>query len=155
MLLGRFLIVLDNLWDSVHLAKLQGELGSNVSILVTSRREIQLNMPRSTLFRLDPLSERFSLDFVKEVASSYFPAGDIPETAMEEIVKMCGGVPLALKSVASQLRPERSVKEMLSLIRAISPPKSDYGTTDIQDRVLASLKLTYHLMSLKLTYPLS
>jgi hypothetical protein len=35
----------------------------------------------------------------------------------------------------------------LSLIRAISPPKSDYGTTDIQDRVLASLKLTYHLMS--------
>nr|TKW00730.1 hypothetical protein SEVIR_8G130800v2 [Setaria viridis] len=154
VLLSRWLIVLDNLWDSDHLAKLQGVLGSNVSILVTSRREIRLNMPKATLFPLDPLSDRLSFALVKQVASSYFLEGDIPEIAVEKIVKMCRGVPLALKCVASLLKPERSVNELLSLIKAIFPPKSDYGTTDIQQTVFASLKLTYHLMtpSLKLCF---
>ncbi|CAO1940474.1 unnamed protein product [Urochloa humidicola] len=147
VLLSRCLIILDNLWDSGHLTKLQGILGSNVSILVTSRREIRLNIPKATLFPLDPLSDRLSFDLVKQVASSYFLEGDIPKIAMEEIVKMCRGVPLALKCVASLLKPERSVNELLSLIKAIFPPKSDYGTTDIRQAVLASLKLTYNLMT--------
>ncbi|CAL4993316.1 unnamed protein product [Urochloa decumbens] len=154
VLLSRCLIVLDNLWDPSHMETLQGILGSNVSIVVTSRRDVRLDMPKATLFPLDPLSERLSFDLVKQVASSYFLEGDIPKIAIEEIVKMCRGVPLALKCVASLLKPERSIDELLSLIKAIFPPKSDYGRMGIQQTVFASLKLTYQLMksSLKLCF---
>jgi hypothetical protein len=150
VLQSRCLIVLDNLWDSGQLEKLKGILGCNVSILVTSRREIRLNMPKATLFALDPLSDDLSRDLVEQVASSYFPEGDIPKRAVEEIVEMCRGVPLALKCVASLLKPGRRVDELLSLIKTIFPPKSGYGTTGIRQTVFASLKLTYHLMSWRL-----
>jgi len=146
---SRCLIVLDNLWNPFHLAKLLGILDSNVSILVTSRRAIdQLDTRKAILlFPLDPLSDKFSFDLVKYVASRYFPEGDIPKIAMKEIVEKCRGVPLALKSVASQLKPERSVKEMLSIIKASFQPRADYGPIDIEQTVFDSLKLTYQLMT--------
>ncbi|KAJ1288475.1 hypothetical protein BS78_02G092200 [Paspalum vaginatum] len=142
VLLRRCLIVLDNLWNSSQLAGLQGILGSNVSILVTSRRAIHLNTPKAILFPLDPLSNNHSLDLVKQVASSYFLEGDISD--MKEIVKKCRGIPLALKSVACLLKPGRSVRELLRLIRARFPPDYIITDIDVEQTVLESLKLTYH-----------
>jgi hypothetical protein len=149
VLTGRCLIVLDNLWNSFPLERLQGILGSNVSILVTSRKAIQLNTPKAIIFPLEPLSDKLSFDLVKHVASSYFREGDIPEVALDEIVAKCRGVPLALKTIASLLKPGTG-EELLSLIKGISPPTSDYGRDAIEKTVLGSLRLTYHLMTPRL-----
>ncbi|XP_062183321.1 putative disease resistance protein RGA1 isoform X2 [Phragmites australis] len=147
VLSGRCLIVLDNLWYSGQLSGLEGILGSNdVTILLTSRTAIHLNTAKAILFHLETLSDKFSFDLVKQVASSYFGESDIPEIAMKEIVEKCRGVPLALKTVASQLKPERGVKELLSIIKNIFQPKS-YGIMGIEQTVTESLKLTYHLMT--------
>lgn len=149
VLTSRCLIVLDNLWNSLPLERLQGILGSNVSILVTSRKAIQLNTPKAIIFPLEPLSDKLSFDLVKQVASSYCREGDIPEIALDEIVAKCRGVPLALKTIASRLKPGTS-EELLSLIKDIFPPTSDYGRDAIEKTVLGSLRLTYHLMTPRL-----
>lgn len=147
VLCSRCLIVLDNLWDSGQLTGLQDILGTNISLLVTSRRAINLPTAKTISFHLETLSDKLSFELVKQIVFSKFIGGNgIPETAMNEIVTKCRGVPLALKTVASSLlKHGGDGDELLRIINRLQP-KSGYGTMGIEETVFESLKLTYHLM---------
>ncbi|XXG85108.1 hypothetical protein AAC387_Pa11g0262 [Persea americana] len=141
----RYLLVLDDVWNEDHYkwdelktALKCGAIGSK--ILVTTRSdkvaEIMDVVPRPPLGTLS-LGESWML--FEKVAHP--PTGFV--SIGEEIVRKCGGVPLAIKTLGGMLRHETSEREWQSV-----RDSELWKRTDKEGRVLSILRLSYdHLTS--------
>ncbi|KAJ8623881.1 hypothetical protein MRB53_032411 [Persea americana] len=141
----RYLLVLDDVWNEDHYkwdelktALKCGAIGSK--ILVTTRSdkvaEIMDVVPRPPLGTLS-LGESWTL--FEKVAHP--PTGFV--SIGEEIVRKCGGVPLAIKTLGGMLRHETSEREWQSV-----RDSELWKRTDKEGRVLSILRLSYdHLTS--------
>ncbi|KAJ8623903.1 hypothetical protein MRB53_032433 [Persea americana] len=141
----RYLLVLDDVWNEDHCKwdKLRtvlecGAIGSK--ILVTTRSDIVAGR-MNALSRppLGTLSEDESWTLFKKVAhpsSGFVSIG-------KEIVRKCGGVPLAIKTLGGMLRNETSEREWQSVRDG-----ELWKQTDDEVRILSILRLSYdHLTS--------
>ncbi len=130
----RALLLLDNAADSAQVRPLLPPTGC--AVLVTSRQSIAL--PGMTPLMLHPLTQEEARQLLLEIAAH-------AETAAEEICKLCGYLPLALRAAgsllaitadldpvdyAAQLQDERSRLELI-------------GTEGVEISVAASFNLSY------------
>uniref|UniRef100_A0A803P6S9 Uncharacterized protein n=1 Tax=Cannabis sativa TaxID=3483 RepID=A0A803P6S9_CANSA len=108
-----FLLVLDDVWNEDFskwrdLAELLSVGSKKSKIIVTTRnREVALIMGETKPYELKGLPEKESLSlFFKCAFGSEALVAEYPQLKQigEEIVKKCGGVPLALKTLGSRLR---------------------------------------------------
>jgi tetratricopeptide (TPR) repeat protein len=139
----RVLLVLDNAADSAQVRSLLPPTGC--AVLVTSRQSVAL--PGMTPLTLHPLTVEEARQLLLEIAARAEPAA-------EEICKLCGYLPLALRAAGSllaitadldpadyavQLQDERSRLERL-------------GTEGVEISVEASFNLSYARLAMEATH---
>ncbi|GMJ12804.1 hypothetical protein like AT3G14470 [Hibiscus trionum] len=147
----RFFIVLDDVWneslekwDRLKQALQSGGKGS--AVIVTTRLEkVALMVGTVPFHRLGCLSDDDSCSLFKQKAFGMGTSegnADL-ETIGRQIVRRCGGVPLAIKAIGSILSSKRQESEWLHV--------RDSEIWDLEDeasRMLAVLRLSYeHLPS--------
>ncbi|OMP11692.1 Disease resistance protein [Corchorus capsularis] len=142
----RFLLVLDDVWNEYHdkweglkEAFRSGAKGSTV--MVTTRIEkVGLMMTTAPLHRLGFLCYDDSWSLFKQRAFRMGKSEDYPqlEALGKEIVKKCGGVPLAIKALGSLMRFKERESEWVSIKESKMWELEDEGS-----RVLEVLRLSY------------
>ncbi|KAL6875653.1 hypothetical protein ACP4OV_013166 [Aristida adscensionis] len=107
----RYIIVIDDVWDksawtSIKYALTNNNLGSKV--IVTTRKadvaKISCLGINDTIYELDPLSDTDSKRLLYK--RIFNPEEEIPselEEVMDKILRKCGGIPLAIITIASML----------------------------------------------------
>lgn len=142
----RYLLVLDDVWneDQSEWETLRTLLKSSVegsAIIVTTRSEkVASIMGTSYIYHLEGLSEEScwslfkqrAFDHNEEDPSNLFPIG-------KEIVKKCGGVPLAAKTLGSLMRFKRDEREWFFVQES---NLWDVSTND--NGTLPALRLSYN-----------
>lgn len=146
LLLGkRYLLVLDDVWNEDQsewddLLKLLRSGGEGSSVLVTSRSEkVASIMGTTCIYHLEGLSDESCWDLFKQRAfghneedrSNLFPIG-------KQIVKKCGGVPLAVKTLGSLMRFKREEREWLFVMES-----GLWDTSESGNGALPALRLSY------------
>ncbi|XP_073104320.1 putative disease resistance protein RGA4 [Elaeis guineensis] len=146
----RYLLVLDDVWNEDQakwdeLKTLLGTGGEGSRIIVTARSEkVSSIMGTLPTCRLSCLTEDDSWTLFRKRA--FEKGADVPpnlEKIGKEIVKKCGGLPLAVKALGSLMHSKSQEKEWLSV--------RDSEIWDMQvgeDGILPALRLSYgHLPS--------
>ncbi|WVZ53682.1 hypothetical protein U9M48_004587 [Paspalum notatum var. saurae] len=142
----KFLLVLDDAWHehrddweqfTVHLEC--GAPGTRILLTTRDEKVAEAVKSRDNIFRLKFLLESESWRLFlnvsgwaeQDMSSDYIQVG-------KEIIKRCGGVPLAIKTLGAVLHD----KKQISTWRAIRD-NNLWNVGSINDRVFASLKLSY------------
>ncbi|CAL9092836.1 unnamed protein product, partial [Musa textilis] len=141
----RFLLVLDDVWNEDQLkweelkAVLQESEAKGSKIVVTTRSlKVSSIMGSSTPHRLQPLSDDACWSLFRRFA---FTDGEERHSLVEigkEIVKKCGGVPLAAISLGGLLRFKRDEDAWVSVLNS-----EIWQLEDDEDRIMAALRLSY------------
>ncbi|TVU23366.1 hypothetical protein EJB05_25726, partial [Eragrostis curvula] len=116
----RYFFVIDDIWEHESWKKIKDALPENNSgsIVMTTTRNLNVAEESSTLYMLHPLSDEdskklfYSRIFGEEVKSFHNQRYDVSD----QILKKCGGIPLAIITMASLLvnRPREQWSEVLS-----------------------------------------
>ncbi|KAJ1688933.1 hypothetical protein LUZ63_013088 [Rhynchospora breviuscula] len=148
----RFLIVLDDIWneDQEEWEKLNdilncGENGSKIIATTRSKRVSEI-MESTSLIMLEGLSKEMSWTLFEQKAFSECERElncEILNIA-KEIVKKCGGLPLALKTLGSTMRFKMSREEWLAI------RDSEIWEIDNESKIMKSLRLSYSNFSSQL-----
>ncbi|XVF24117.1 hypothetical protein REPUB_Repub13aG0099700 [Reevesia pubescens] len=140
----RLLLVLDDVWneyqdnwDGLKEALRRGVKGSTV-IVTTRSDKVALLMATVPVYRLGCLSDGDSWSLFKQRVFGMGRNEGNLETIGRRIVKKCGGVPLAIKAIASILCLKSQESEWLHVKNS-----SIWDLEDEGSRILAVLKLSY------------
>jgi DNA-binding SARP family transcriptional activator/tetratricopeptide (TPR) repeat protein len=102
----RILIVLDDAADARQVVPLlPGTAGS--AVLVTSRRSLE-ELPSADWHRLQPFSVAEGVSLLSRILDPGRVAGERP--VAEELVDLCGRLPLALRIIGARLQPRPTVQ---------------------------------------------
>uniref|UniRef100_A0A0A0LTN4 Uncharacterized protein n=1 Tax=Cucumis sativus TaxID=3659 RepID=A0A0A0LTN4_CUCSA len=141
---GNILILLDDLWKEYDLLK---EIGIPLSkdgckVLITSRSQDILtnNMNTQECFQVSSLSEEESWKFFMAIIGDKFDT-IYKKNIAKNVAKECGGLPLALDTIAKALKG----KDMHHWEDALTKLRNSIGMDikGVSDKVYASLRLSY------------
>lgn len=109
----RCLLVLDDVWDSAHVAPFLG-LGTQTQILFTTRDTRAATDLGARDYPIEPLSKRAAIELLAAWAA--IPPSHLPKSA-DDIAVECGRLPLALAMIgaAARRRPKRWVSALQHL----------------------------------------
>ncbi|GLT47454.1 hypothetical protein SLA2020_211520 [Shorea laevis] len=152
----KFLLVLDDVWNRNYLLwerldSLFTSGGHGSKIIVTTRDEIVGNImggDESRVCHLDLLPENECLSLLARHAleTENFNSHGHLKGIGEEIVKQCGRLPLAVKTIAGLLREDRSNPDKWMQVL-----KSDlWKVSEEQGGILPALRLSYHHLPFQL-----
>jgi DNA-binding SARP family transcriptional activator/predicted negative regulator of RcsB-dependent stress response len=138
----RLLLVLDNTHDSARITPVLPPSGEYL-VLVTSRIRL-LDLDGVDVLPLGPLNETECRELLAEVAGITRIASE-PE-ACAELIRLCGGLPLAVRIAASRLR-SRPNWPLTYLVRRLADTRRILQELAVGERDLASsLRLSYKLL---------
>ncbi|MDX8146945.1 BTAD domain-containing putative transcriptional regulator [Lentzea sp. BCCO 10_0061] len=139
----RSLLLIDNAVDAAHVRPLlPGQAG--VLVLVTSRRRLSA-LDGATPMSLNVLTPQEAVDMLTKVVGEQRTARE-PD-AVEEIVRLCGYLPLAIRIAAARLR-DRSSWTATDLVTRLRDHKQRVRFLQVEDRnVMSVLKLSYQYLS--------
>ncbi|XXG50771.1 hypothetical protein AAC387_Pa02g4705 [Persea americana] len=142
----KFLLVLDDMWneDPLEWERLKGYLrgAQGSKIIVTTRSEkVGLIMGTLPLQQLARLSEDDCWSLFKKRAFAPAEEDRHPNliTLGKEIVKKCGGLPLAAKTLGSLMRFKREETEWIFLKQSVV-----WNLHDQENGILPALRLSYY-----------
>ncbi|KAM7481065.1 hypothetical protein LguiB_005648 [Lonicera macranthoides] len=105
---NRVLVILDDVWESFDMKEIGIPIGDErkgCKVALTSRNEIVCNQMGTQMnFPIQVLSEPEAWGLFKEMAGNCVDADDDVRHIAGEIAKECGGLPLALVTVAKALK---------------------------------------------------
>ncbi|XP_052624295.1 uncharacterized protein LOC111909128 [Lactuca sativa] len=108
----KFLVILDDVWspvdlDDIGLSSLPNQ-GVDFKVLLTSRNsDICMMMGASLIFNLNMLTDEEAHNFFRRYAEISYDADPELIKIGEAIVEKCGGLPIAIKTMAVTLRNKR------------------------------------------------
>ncbi|XP_021736359.1 putative disease resistance protein RGA4 [Chenopodium quinoa] len=151
----RYLLILDDVWDTIHWESLKStleEIGGSygTTVLVTSRNKDAVgkmvmdccdskgkhNIKRPSIYILQGLSESDSWSLFLARISDDSLVDSEKEAIARRMMKNCGGVPLAIRALGDLLRDQ-------SLNRWKEIEKSHTWTKVDRNDILPSLRLSY------------
>ncbi|KAL4379724.1 hypothetical protein GQ457_02G040500 [Hibiscus cannabinus] len=141
----KVLVVLDDVWERLDLMKVgipSGDEHQGCTILLTSRdlRVLSRDMDARKSFPVGVLEDKEALAFFKKVAGDGVESPDLfPIATM--VAKKCGGLPIAIKTLASSLR-DAPLFEWEDALRQLNRPSSSNLGGIAQDSYLP-IKLSY------------
>ncbi|KAJ7947230.1 NB-LRR type disease resistance protein [Quillaja saponaria] len=148
----KFLLVLDDVWnenyDNWEILRRPFNYGAQGSkIIVTTRsKKVALIMQTTPPHYLEHLSEDDCWLLFSKHAFGFFCFTDsneyhVLEKIGREIVKKCGGLPLAAKTLAGLLRSKSDVKEWKNIL------KSDiWNLSEEESKIIPALRISYHYL---------
>ena len=142
---GRFLIILDDVWQALNLGDMGIPYGGEVNcckILLTSRSEEVLINKKKVLkiFKIDDLTEEEAWNLFREVAGDCVDTPDINSIA-KEVVKECGSLPQAIVTVGEALQNKSTVEWRVALGQLQnSTPECIHG---LDPTVYSSIEFSY------------
>ncbi|XP_058107068.1 disease resistance protein RGA2-like [Magnolia sinica] len=143
----RFLLVLDDvwsndreMWDKLILPFQDGAPGSRI-IVTTRREDVALAMGRAHIHKLAVLSDDDCWLVFRRRALEHQNAEEHSELEAigKEIVKKCGGLPLAAKTIGSAMCLRRTRREWELVLQS-----DIWNSHDVLKGVLPALLLSYH-----------
>lgn len=139
----RILIVLDDAADQEQILPLLPGT-ADCAALVTSRRR-QPGLPGATAIAIDALSQEQGVQLLVAVLGSHRVEAKL--TSSMELVALCGGLPIALRIVATRLvaRPHWSVADLIDRLAAESDRLDELVHSGMDVR--GDLGLTYQSLS--------
>lgn len=138
----RLLLVLDNTHDPARVTPALPPAGECL-VLVTSRIRL-LDLDGADVLSLGPLNEAECRDLLAEVAGKTRIESE-PE-ACTELIRLCGGLPLAVRIAASRLR-SRPNWPLAYLVRRLADTRRILRELTVGERDLASsLRLSFKLL---------
>ncbi|KAM0058470.1 putative P-loop containing nucleoside triphosphate hydrolase, leucine-rich repeat domain superfamily [Helianthus debilis subsp. tardiflorus] len=135
----KILIILDDVWEKIKLKDigLSSPLPNGFKLLLTSREEdicTQMGIETSLIFKIGVLKDEEAKKLFWETlrlgSSSDIEQLDMHQTG-EEILKICGGLPLAITTIASTLRDKEKFEWEDALYRLQNKKVDDYGIKEI------------------------
>ncbi|EOY12889.1 Nbs-lrr resistance protein [Theobroma cacao] len=139
---GRYVLILDDLWDKLSLEEVGIPDLSNGSKLVVTTRMLdvcrylgcrEIRMP--TL----PKQDAWSL-FLEKVGRDVLKYPDL-FPIVESVVEQCAGLPLAIVTVASSMKGITNVHEWRNALNELS--RRVRGVTGLDEKVLQQLQFSY------------
>ncbi|KAM7519547.1 hypothetical protein LguiB_018509 [Lonicera macranthoides] len=107
---NRILVILDDVWEALDMEEIGIPIGNDLKgckVALTSRNEHVCSlMGTQKNFAIDVLSKQEAWDLFKEMAGNCVDAAEVSHIA-KEVAKECGGLPLALVTVARALRNKK------------------------------------------------
>jgi tetratricopeptide (TPR) repeat protein len=137
---SRMLIVLDNARDEAQVRPLLPGTASCL-VLITSRRRLS-GLDDATPLTLDTLKPAEAAELFYAVASER-AAGD--RRVIDEIVRICGELPLAIRIAAARLRTSRTMRPaaLLGFLRTGRADRQLAGLDDGERSVAAAFAVSY------------
>ncbi|KAJ0734525.1 putative P-loop containing nucleoside triphosphate hydrolase, leucine-rich repeat domain superfamily [Helianthus annuus] len=142
----KILIIMDDVWKEVDLKDigLANPLPNGFKLLFTSRFEYvctQMGVKTDSIIRVGTLSDAEAETFFFGIVGPFILDGDDLELQKvgEDIVKKCGGLPIALKTIANNLRDDvkDAWKEALSNLQR-------HDLQDLNDIVHKVFEMSYN-----------
>ncbi|KDO38732.1 hypothetical protein CISIN_1g042728mg, partial [Citrus sinensis] len=152
----QLLIILDNIWTKLELDKFGIPTGDvaekdrkddqrRCTIILTSRKQdlLRIDMNSQKNFQIDALPPKEALQLFEEIVGDSTKISAFQSTA-NEIVERCGGLPVALSTVANALKTKELDfwKDALNQLRR-SDAREIHG---MQANVYTSIKLSYDFL---------
>ena len=139
----KVLIILDDLWAVLDLAAvgIPSDHGGCKVVLTSRRLSILFNeMGNQNNFHVEHLSEEEAWGLFKKTAGDAIEKPDLKPTA-EEVLRKCGGLPLAIVTVAKALKG----KDLITWKDALRQLSRSIETTveGIEARIFVPLQLSY------------
>ncbi|MEV4624939.1 BTAD domain-containing putative transcriptional regulator [Micromonospora sp. NPDC049523] len=124
----RLLIVLDNADNEAQVRPLIPG-GPGCGVIVTSRRAMA-GLERTHILELDPLTDREGVELLRTQVAPHVIADN---TGMADLVRWCGGLPLAIRIVAGRLRSRNapSPSHLVRLLRQARNPVDELHLGDL------------------------
>ncbi|KAI4977922.1 hypothetical protein ZWY2020_014476 [Hordeum vulgare] len=144
----RYFIVIDDLWDvkvwdTIRYALVDSNQGSRI-ITTTRNRDVSkacCSFNDDIIYNMKPLSETNSqILFHKRIFASDTGCPRELEQVSKDILKKCGGVPLAIITIASHLAGDQQIKPMdqwYSLLNSIGRGLTRGGDVEEMRRILS------------------
>ncbi|XP_061358693.1 probable disease resistance protein At5g63020 [Gastrolobium bilobum] len=143
----KFVLMLDDIWGKLELENvgvpLPKDTKNQSKVLFTTRSEdVCARMQAQKKFKVECLSEKEAFDlFCKKVGEETLNChSEIPELA-KDMVKECGGLPLALITVGSAMAGVDSVESWRQAIGDLT--SSSWIGPDLEKKVFCVLKFSY------------
>uniref|UniRef100_A0A2N9JCC7 AAA+ ATPase domain-containing protein n=1 Tax=Fagus sylvatica TaxID=28930 RepID=A0A2N9JCC7_FAGSY len=145
----KILIVIDDIWKSLDLEALGFPFGNDKTgckILLTSRfhNVLRNGMNTQKEFLIGVLLENEARNLFEKIVVGLTKTHEIQGT-MEEIIKECGGLPIAITTVANALKNQENVniwKDALKQLKMSSPTQIE----GMHEKVYKSIKLSYKFL---------
>ncbi|TXG55671.1 hypothetical protein EZV62_020927 [Acer yangbiense] len=144
----RILIILDDVWEGIELGRVGIPFASKgCKIVLTSRIEDVCVEMNAKTFEVGTLPKEESWRLFRDVAGGIVDNPDINPIA-REVADECGGLPLALVTVAGALKNRNKKSVWIDAKQQLkkSAPKNIRG---MDRKVFASLKLSYDFLESK------
>ncbi|KAL6658081.1 hypothetical protein ACP70R_003667 [Stipagrostis hirtigluma subsp. patula] len=143
----RYIVVIDDLWDESSWTVIKCVLIDNnrcSRVIVTTRNstvaEFSCSPSDGTMFQLDPLSDTDSRElFRQRIFSENEEIHSELEDVSQKILKKCGGVPLAIITIASMLAciPDKTEYEWYAVYRSMGSGLAKDKTLENMRRILS------------------
>ncbi|KAH9687049.1 AAA domain-containing protein [Citrus sinensis] len=154
----RLLIILDNIWTKLEfdtvgipygdVEKERTDDRSRCTMILTSRNRdlLERDMNSQKNFLIEVLSKEEALQLFENILGDSTKTSTIQPIA-DEIVKRCGGLPVAVTTVANALKSKSLDiwKDALSQLRSSNPREID----GMDKNVYTSIELSYNLLASK------
>lgn len=153
---GKVLLILDDLWTALNLDEVGIPLPydqSGFKLLLTSRNQNVLQMMEAQkCFLLETLGHDEAFNLFRSIVGDQVELPEFQSLA-KEVVDACGGVPVAIVTIARTLK-HRSLHVWKDILRKMRASASSY-VEEMQIDVFSSVQLSYDYLSneeLKLTF---
>ncbi|KAG4123418.1 hypothetical protein ERO13_D11G325233v2 [Gossypium hirsutum] len=141
----KILVVLDDIWAKLDLMEVGIPLGDKdqvCTILLTSRDRnvLRKDMDAKESFPLGVLTHEEAWNFFKNIARNGVESHDLPPIAIE-VAKRCGGLPIAIRTLATSLKNEPPFAWEDALQQLNGPPSSNFK--GVPAAVCSSIEWSY------------
>ncbi|GAB2214619.1 hypothetical protein Droror1_Dr00018975 [Drosera rotundifolia] len=141
---ARLLLILDDVWERLELARLgipSGEDHSGCRVAITTRSlDVCGEMDTNANIVVETLMENESWDLFKKVAGNVVETPDLQDAA-KKVAQECGGLPIALVTLGRVLRyKERTVWVNAAKALQVSRPVNIKG---MHEKVFSCLQLSF------------
>ncbi|XP_017980478.1 PREDICTED: probable disease resistance protein At4g27220 [Theobroma cacao] len=139
---GRYVLILDDLWDTLSLEELgipQPSNGSKLVVTTRMRDVCRYLSCREVKMPTLPKQDAWSL-FLEKVGQDVLEYENLLPI-VKSVAEQCAGLPLAVVTVASSMKGKRDIHEWRNALNELS--RRVKGVTGLDDMVLRQLQFSY------------